>query len=182
MLKIRLARVGKKNYATFRVIVSDHTKSPKAEALEILGSFDPNVDPSALKLNEERVKYWLSKGVGYSDTVGDMLAKKGWIKKEVIKYTTKHPKKKKSQIEKEKAAAAEKAKQAKAAPAQSSGEGAEKEEKKEAPAPSRAEGPKAEAKKEVPKAEAKPAEKSAAKKEEKKEAPKPEDKKPEAKK
>ncbi len=175
MLKIRLARVGKKNYATFRVIISDHTKSPKAEALEILGSFDPNVDPAALKLNEERVKYWLSKGVGYSDTIGDMLAKKGWIKKERIKYTTKNPKKKKSQIEKEKAAKAEAAKKAKEAPkAEAKPAEVKKEEKKEAP--------KVEAKKEVPKAEAKPAEKPAAKKEEKKEAPKPEDKKPEAKK
>jgi small subunit ribosomal protein S16 len=166
MLKIRLARVGKKNYATFRVIISDHTKSPKAEAMEILGSFDPNLEPAVLKLNEDRVKYWLSKGVGYSDTVGDMLAKKGWIKKERIKYTSKHPKKNKEQLAKEKAAATEAAKKAKTAPAPSSGEGAKKEEKKEAP--------KAEAKKEVPK----PAEKPAAKKE----APKPEDKKPEAKK
>jgi len=161
MLKIRLARVGKKNYATFRVIISDHTKSPKAEAMEVLGSFDPNVEPSALKLNEERIKYWLSQGVGYSDTVGDMLAKKGWIKKERIEYTSKHPKKSKAQLEKDKAAAVEKEKAAKAAPAPSKSEG--------------------------PKAEAKPAEKPAEpKKEDKKETPKAEvkkeEKKPEAKK
>lgn len=168
MLKIRLARVGKKNYATFRVIISDHTKSPKAEAMEILGSYDPNVEPAALKLNEERVKYWLSKGVGYSDTIRDLLAKKGLIKKvELIKCTSKHPKRPKSQIEKDKAAAAEKAKQAKAAPqaeAKSSEKAPEpkKEEKKEAP--------KAEAKKDVPKKEApKPAVKKEAKQPEVKE-------------
>ncbi len=155
MLKIRLARVGKKNYATFRVIVSDHTKSPKAEAMEILGSFDPNVEPSALKLNEERIKYWLSKGVGYSDTVGDMLAKKGWIKKERIIYTSKHPKKSKAQLEKDKAAAVEKEKAAKSAPAPSKTEGPKAEAK---PAEKPAE-PKKEAKKEAPKAEVKKEEK-----------------------
>ncbi len=150
MLKIRLARVGKKNYATFRVIVSDHTKSPKAKALEILGSFDPNTEPAALKINEARIKYWLSKGVGCSDTARDLLVKQGLVKKvDRVKYTPTNPKKSKAQIEKDKAAAAEKAKAAKSAPA-----------------PSQAEGPKAEAKPAEVKKEGTP-----------KEAPKPATKK-----
>lgn len=148
MLKIRLARVGKKNYATFRVIVSDHTKSPKAKAVEILGSYDPNLEPATLKLKDDRVKYWLSQGVGYSDTVGDLLIKKGLIKKvDRIEYTSKHPKKSKEQLEKAKAAEAEKAKAAKNAP---------KAEAKPAEKPAtKKEAPQAETKQEAKKTEAK---------------------------
>ncbi|MFC1618301.1 30S ribosomal protein S16, partial [Patescibacteria group bacterium] len=95
MLKIRLARQGKKNYPVYRIVVSDHTKTPTSEALEVLGRYNPNTDPATLELKEDRAKHWLDNGVQYSDTVGDLLAKKGLIKKEQIKYTSKNPKKSK---------------------------------------------------------------------------------------
>lgn len=120
MLKIRLARVGKKNYATFRIIVSDHTKSPKAEAIEILGSYDPNTKPATLRMNDERIKYWLSQGVGYSDTIGDLLAKKGWIKKERVKYTSTNPKKSKAKSAKDETTVTAKAPKVEAKPAENS--------------------------------------------------------------
>ncbi len=120
MLKIRLARVGKKNYATFRIIVSDHTKSPKAEAIEILGSYDPNTKPATLRMNDERIKYWLSQGVGYSDTIGDLLAKKGWIKKERVKYTSTNPKKSKAKSAKDGTTVTAKAPKVEAKPAENS--------------------------------------------------------------
>ncbi len=42
MLKIRLQRVGRKNDASFRVIVTESTKGPKAgNAVEVLGFYDP---------------------------------------------------------------------------------------------------------------------------------------------
>jgi small subunit ribosomal protein S16 len=161
MLKLRLARVGKKNQAFFRLIISDHTKSPKAEAMEILGSYNPRLPKDGFQFKADRVKYWLAQGVGYSDTVGDFLAKAGLIKKGVIKYTSSHPKKSKKQLEKDKAAAEEKAKAGKAGPG-AAGEAA--------PAPSQTEKPKAEVK-----PTEKPVEKTAAKpevkKEDKKEAP-----------
>jgi len=112
MLKIRLARIGKKNSPRYRVVISDHTKTPTSKSLEILGEYNPATEPATIKLKEDRVKYWISQGVQYSDTIGDILNKKGFIKKERIKYTSKHPKKSLKIKEQEAKAAEEKSKQA----------------------------------------------------------------------
>lgn len=101
MLKIRLARIGKKNSPRYRVVISDHTKTPTSKSLEILGEYNPATEPATIKLKEDRVKYWVSQGVQYSDTIRDILNKKGFIKKERIKYTSKHPKKSKKVKEQE---------------------------------------------------------------------------------
>ncbi len=95
MLKIRLARGGRKNHPIYRVIISDHTKTPTAKALEVLGSYNPHTDPSTFEVKEDRIKYWLENGAQYSDTVGGLLAKKGIIEKVSTKYTSNNPKKSK---------------------------------------------------------------------------------------
>ncbi len=71
MLKIRLSRTGKKNYATFRLVLTEHTASAKGKAIEVLGSYNPH--KSIVQINPERIKHWLSKGVKLSPTVHNML-------------------------------------------------------------------------------------------------------------
>ncbi len=73
MLVIRLARVGKKNHATFRVIVSEKTKDTRGDFLELLGSYDPHQSPAKAVLNAERVSYWISKGAQPSGSVHNIL-------------------------------------------------------------------------------------------------------------
>jgi small subunit ribosomal protein S16 len=79
MVVIRLSRVGKKNHATFRVIVSDRQKDTHGTYLELLGHYDPHRQPAQLELNAERVKYWISVGAKPSDTVFNLLVEKGLI-------------------------------------------------------------------------------------------------------
>lgn len=74
MLKIRLTRTGKNKFATFRVIVAEHTSPVKGKALEVLGSYDPHKDTVTVK--EDRVKHWLSKGAQASPTVYNLLVDK----------------------------------------------------------------------------------------------------------
>lgn len=79
MVKIRLQRLGRRNRAFWRVVAMDHRARREGPVLENLGTYDP-VAPDASKqivLNEERVKHWLSRGAQPSDTVRDMLAKRG---------------------------------------------------------------------------------------------------------
>ncbi|OGN09826.1 MAG: 30S ribosomal protein S16 [Candidatus Yanofskybacteria bacterium RIFCSPHIGHO2_02_FULL_41_11] len=71
MLNIRLQRTGKKGQAYFRVIVAEHTKKPKGSFLELLGSYDPH--RKELKVNKERVEYWLSKGAKITPTVNNLM-------------------------------------------------------------------------------------------------------------
>ncbi len=73
MIVIRLARVGKKNKAHFKIVIQEKEWSPKSKAIEIIGHYDPNTDPATIKFAEERVKYWLSQGAQPSNTVWNML-------------------------------------------------------------------------------------------------------------
>lgn len=79
MLNIRLQRVGKRGQAYFRIIIAEHTKKPKGGVLEILGSYDPH--KKDLKVEKERIEYWMSKGAQISPTVNNLLInKKIWDK------------------------------------------------------------------------------------------------------
>ena len=72
MLKIRLQRVGRKNHAEFRVVVTESTKGPKsANYLEILGAYNPHTN--AVTVEADRIKHWISKGAQPSDTVHNIL-------------------------------------------------------------------------------------------------------------
>ncbi|MFC1732601.1 30S ribosomal protein S16 [candidate division KSB1 bacterium] len=78
MLKIRLARIGRKNDPSYRVVVTEHTRGPKSgDHIEVLGNYNPKVDNVAL--NGERVKYWISVGAQVSDTVHNILINQGII-------------------------------------------------------------------------------------------------------
>lgn len=77
MLVIRLARFGKKNHATFRVVVMDHKKAADAAPVERLGHYDPHKETDAFVVDKERVEYWLNQGVQVTTTVASHLEKLG---------------------------------------------------------------------------------------------------------
>ena len=78
MLKIRLARIGRKNDPSFRVVVTEHTRGPKSgKHLEILGNYNPKSD--TVVLEGERINYWISNGAQVSDTVHNLLVGQGII-------------------------------------------------------------------------------------------------------
>ncbi len=81
MLVIRLARTGRKNSSTFRVVLQEHTQTPKAKSLEVLGSYHPHLKDRStqVQLDTERIAYWLSKGAQPSDTVHNLLIEFGVI-------------------------------------------------------------------------------------------------------
>lgn len=83
MLKIRLQRVGRKNDPSFRVVCVDSRKGPKSgNNVEILGSYSPKQGHTDIK--GERVGYWVSKGAHISDTVHNLLVKRGIVKAKKI--------------------------------------------------------------------------------------------------
>jgi small subunit ribosomal protein S16 len=77
MLAIRLARVGKKNKAQFKIVLQEHTVAPGGRHVEILGSYDPHL--KKVEVAAERVKYWLEKGAQMSDTTYNLMVSKGVI-------------------------------------------------------------------------------------------------------
>lgn len=83
MLKIRLQRVGRKNDASFRVVVIESQRGPKAgNVLEVLGFYDPKKD--VIEIKGERALYWISVGAQASPTVHNLLVKGKIIKGKTI--------------------------------------------------------------------------------------------------
>jgi len=88
MLKIRLQRIGKRGQAYFRVIVTEHTKKPKGEYLELLGTYNPH--EKVLKVKKDRIEYWVSQGAQTSPTVNNLLVNyKIWDKPKVQSWKPK---------------------------------------------------------------------------------------------
>ncbi len=108
MVKIRLRRMGAKKKPFYRVVVADSRMARGGRFIESIGTYDPNQDPPAIKLNNERVDYWLGNGAQPSDVARGLLKVAGFLGGS--KPKTEAPKKSK------KAAAAEAA-AAEAAPA-----------------------------------------------------------------
>ncbi|MGB1252213.1 MAG: 30S ribosomal protein S16 [Candidatus Promineifilaceae bacterium] len=77
MLRIRLARRGKKRHPSYRVVVADIKSKRDGRYVEQVGFYDPMTDPITFKMNEERSLYWLSVGAQPSDAVARLLNKQG---------------------------------------------------------------------------------------------------------
>ena len=90
MLTIRFARVGKRNKAQFKIMLQEHTVAPGGHHIEILGNYNPHSKEANLK--DDRIKYWVSKGAQLSNTVHNLLVRKGVI--EAAKRKVKVPAKK----------------------------------------------------------------------------------------
>lgn len=72
MLKIRLQRIGRKNDASFRVVLTDSKNSAKSGKFkEILGSY--NLKSGEVVFKNDRVKYWMGNGAQTSETVHNFL-------------------------------------------------------------------------------------------------------------
>lgn len=75
MLMIRLRRQGAKARPFYRLVVIDRRAARDGRALEVVGHYDPAVQPEMLRANVERIEHWVSKGAQLSDTVRTLLAR-----------------------------------------------------------------------------------------------------------
>lgn len=138
MLKIRFQRVGRKNDASFRIVVTEHTSGPKSgKNVEQIGSYNPKT--KAITLDKERAAHWMGVGAQLSDSLHNLFIKEG-----VIEGSTKNPLPKKAPILKEE--------DAEEAPAEEAAPEGEAETAEEAPAEENApeEAPKEEVAEEAP--------------------------------
>lgn len=79
MNTIRLKPVGKTKHIMFRIVVANSQSPIKGKDLEILGHYDPHTHPATIVLNDQRARYWLAQGAQPSDTVGDILKRRGVV-------------------------------------------------------------------------------------------------------
>ena len=101
MLVLRLQRLGKKGQPHFRIVLQEHTHAVKRKAQEVLGFYKPASDPKEFKIDQDRLKHWISMGARPSDTLAVLLKKEGM--EDMDKYIAtreKHRKKKGAEEEK----------------------------------------------------------------------------------
>ena len=75
MVKIRLRRMGAKKAPYYRVVVADSHSPRDGRFIEELGTYDPMADGDKIKVDMERVKYWISNGAQPTDTVRGLIKK-----------------------------------------------------------------------------------------------------------
>ena len=73
MLMIRLARFGGKKKPSYRVVVIDKERARNSRSVEVVGIYNPVTQPMTVKLEHERIQYWLKNGAQPSDTVSRLL-------------------------------------------------------------------------------------------------------------
>jgi len=75
MVTIRLARGGAKKKPFYHVVVTDSRNRRDGRYIERLGFFNPMARGQAekLRLNKERIEYWISKGAQTSDRVSKLI-------------------------------------------------------------------------------------------------------------
>ena len=75
MVKIRLRRTGAKKAPYYRIVVADSRSPRDGRFIEEVGTYDPMADSEKLKVNQERVAYWIANGAQPTDTVRGLLKK-----------------------------------------------------------------------------------------------------------
>ena len=80
-VKIRLKRMGAKKAPFYRVVVADSRSPRDGRFIENIGTYNPLVTPAEIKIDEEAAIKWLNNGAIPTDTVKNLLTKKGiWAK------------------------------------------------------------------------------------------------------
>ena len=76
-VKIRLRRMGAKKAPFYRIVVADSRYPRDGRFIEEIGYYDPNKDPSVIKVDADKAKKWLSNGAQPTDTVKALLKIEG---------------------------------------------------------------------------------------------------------
>jgi small subunit ribosomal protein S16 len=71
--KIKLARVGAPHRASYRIIVTDSRKACDSSFIENVGFWNPVAEPEEIKVKQDRILEWLSKGAEPTESVVKIL-------------------------------------------------------------------------------------------------------------
>lgn len=79
--KIRLMRLGRRKRPFYRIVVADSKARRDGKFIEILGFYNPMVEPAEVKLDEDKALGWLKNGATPTDSAKSILSKKGIMQK-----------------------------------------------------------------------------------------------------
>ena len=76
-VRLRLTRRGGKKDPIWRVVVADQRSPRDGRFIETVGQYNPQTEPSTIRLNEERIRDWLAKGAQPTPQVRKLLKTQG---------------------------------------------------------------------------------------------------------
>jgi small subunit ribosomal protein S16 len=76
-VKLRLTRIGSKKNPIYRVVAADSRSPRDGKFIEIVGRYNPQMNPSLIELDEGKVKAWLAKGALPTESVAKLLKTQG---------------------------------------------------------------------------------------------------------
>ncbi len=79
--KIKLMRIGKMREPHYRIVVADARTKRDGRSIEAVGEYHPKDEPSTIKVDSDRVQYWLGVGAQPTESVAAILRVTGdWQK------------------------------------------------------------------------------------------------------
>jgi small subunit ribosomal protein S16 len=76
-VRLRLTRIGGKKNPIWRVVVADQRSPRDGRIIETVGQYNAQTHPSTIKIDEDRVRHWLSQGAQPTDQVRKLLKIQG---------------------------------------------------------------------------------------------------------
>jgi small subunit ribosomal protein S16 len=72
-VRVRLTRVGSKKNPIWRVVVADQRSPRDGRFIEAIGHYNPQTDPSTIRIDEERLQHWLDRGAQPTGSVKQLV-------------------------------------------------------------------------------------------------------------
>lgn len=72
-VKLRLMRMGKKKQPTYRIVAADSRSPRNGRFIEIVGTYQPRLEPSGITVDEDKVVKWLRHGAQPTEAVRKLL-------------------------------------------------------------------------------------------------------------
>ena len=73
MLKIKLARFGKKKQPHYRIVINEARDKRDGKYVEVVGHYAPTMTPKILDVDMPKYEAWLKKGAQPTDTVRALI-------------------------------------------------------------------------------------------------------------
>ncbi|MCJ7580163.1 MAG: 30S ribosomal protein S16 [Candidatus Aminicenantes bacterium] len=75
MIALRLMRLGAKKRPFYRIVAIDSRKPRESKTKDVIGYYNPLNEPPDIKIDLEKVNYWIERGAQASKTVQSLLNK-----------------------------------------------------------------------------------------------------------
>jgi small subunit ribosomal protein S16 len=72
VVRIRLARFGRKKKPFYRIVATDSRRRRDSGWIEVLGYYNPLTNPKTIEIDMDRLNYWLGNGAQMSERVSKL--------------------------------------------------------------------------------------------------------------